>query len=285
MKTISRGDNKKYVIPNGSVEFNMYPVVNGVPMKSMAKGLRYLGSTTEVNLSIEKETKEHMSTECGFNTPDAEIVISSTVSGSLTVDNISSENLAMFFAGELEKATQTAKQNQTYVVKVYPALGYYLGKTKENPNGVFAATITKIETFANETNAKAGTSPVTTLAQGTDYEFNSEMAYLMIGDRTVTEKIDEEGTWIRVTYDTKKAMRDVVISGAKNIVGELIVRGCNAYGENRVFRLPMASLTASGDVALKGGEEFMTLSFDIKALKDEEEPSLYVNGQPTLNLP
>lgn len=277
---ITRGKTQTYIVPNGRVDFNLFPVVDGVERKDLAKGLRYLGATKELTLTQENETLEHKSSECGFNKTDMEIVISSKLSGNLTVENITSENLALFFAGDVNNVVQAAKTGEKDVLKVYPALGYKLGKTKDNPNGVFAATITKIEVFADETRARAGTSPTATLVENTDYEYNKNTGYVAFGDRESTGEIAVEGSWVVVTYDLANAKRDVVISKGTSIIGELILRGCNALGENREWRLPKVRLSANGDINLKGGEEFTTIGFNITAL-ESDEPMLYVNGLPT----
>lgn len=277
---ITRGKTQTYVVPNGRVDFNIFPTVDGVERKDLAKGLRYLGATKELTLTQENETLEHKSSECGFNKTDMEIVISSKLSGNLTIENLTSENLAMFFAGDVNDVVQAAKTGEKNVLKVYPALGYKLGKTKDNPNGVFETTITKIEVFADETSARAYTSPTATLVENTDFEYNKHTGYLAFGDRESTDKIALDGSWVVVTYDLANAKRDVVISKGMSIIGELILRGCNAYGENKEWRLPKVRLSANGDLNLKGGEEFSTLGFTITAL-ESDEPMLYINGLPT----
>ena len=281
---ITRGATKNYVLANGRIEFQQFPVENGVEQKSKAKGFRYLGSSTELNLTQENETLEHKSTECGFNVTDEEIITSSSLTGAFTLDNISTENLALFFAGETTNQVQTKETGKSEVIKLYPTLGYRLGVDANNPNGVFDATITKIETFATEAAAKSGTGSVATLVADVDYEFAPEMAYLMIGDRETTKKVTVDGTWAVVTYDLKDSKRDVVITQNQSIVGSLLFRGCNAKGENRQYFLPKVRLSANGDFALKGGEEWSTLGFNITALQEDGSAMLYINGQPTTQI-
>lgn len=278
---ITRGATKNYVLANGRIEFNLFPVENGVEQKAKAKGFRYLGASTELNLTQENETLEHKSTECGFNVIDEEIITSSSLTGSFTLDNISTENLALFFAGEVSNQVQVQSEDRKEVIKLYPSLGYRLGVDVYNPNGVFDATVTKIELFADETSALSGTSPTGTLVVDIDYEFVPEMAYLMIGDRDTTQKVSVDGTWAVVSYDLKDSKRDVVISKNQSIVGSLLFRGCNAKGENRQYFLPKVRLSANGDFALKGGEEWSTLGFNLTALQEEGSAMLYINGQPT----
>ena len=259
---ITRGATKALVLANGRIEFNQFPIVNGVERQADAKGFRYLGSSKELNLTQENETLEHKSSECGFNTTDEEIIISSKLTGSFTLDNINTENLAMFFAGEVSNQTQTEATGKTEIRKVYPSLGYRLGTSKEN--------------------AKAGTPATATLVEGVDYEYTPETGFLMIGDTNSTSQIKAEGTWVVVTYDLKKAAREVIISKGQSIVGEFLFRGCNAKGENRQYWMPKVRLSPNGDFALKGGEEWSQMAFNITALEPEGAGSmLYINGQPT----
>lgn len=278
---ITRGATKNYVLANGRIEFNLFPVENGVEQKAKAKGFRYFGASTELNLTQENETLEHKSTECGFNVTDEEIITSSSLTGSFTLDNISTENLALFFAGEVSNQVQFQSEDRKEVIKLYPSFGYRLGVDVYNPNGVFDATVTKIELFADEESAKSGNSPTDTLVVDIDYEFEPEMAYLMIGDRDTTKKVSVDGTWAVVSYDLKDSKRDVVISKNQSIVGSLLFRGCNAKGENRQYFLPKVRLSANGDFALKGGEEWSTLGFNLTALQEDGSAMLYINGQPT----
>ena len=274
---ISRGNITNYVLANGRIEFNQFPIENGVEDKTKAKGFRYLGASTEFNLTQENETLEHKSSECGFNTTDEEIIISNSMTGNLTLDNINTENLALFFAGEISKVAQNQQAAQTEVLQVFPRLGYRLGVTAANPNGVFSATVTKVETFASKQAAQTGNLPTATLVADTDYEVAHEAGYLMMGE---TDKIPEEGIWVKVTYSLAQATREVIISKGQSIVGALMFRGCNAKGENRTYYMPRVRLSPSGDFALKGGEEWSTMGFDVTVLKDNELPMLYINGQP-----
>ena len=279
---ITRGKTETYVLPNGRIEFNVFPLTNGTADKSKAKGFRYLGSCKELTLTQESEMLEHKSSECGLNKTDLEVPISSKLTGSFTSDNINGENLALFFAGDVSSVVQNQATGRTEVIQIFPSLGYRLGVTAQNPNGVFSAEITKIDLFANAANANSGTSSTGTLVADKDYEFNSEMAYLMIGDTASTTLVPETGVWAKVTYNLKNAKREVVISKGQNTIGEMLFRGCNAYGENRQYWLPKVRLSAEGDLSLKGGEEFMSLGFSITALEDTAAGSmLYVNGQPT----
>ena len=127
-----------------------------------------------------------------------------------------------------------------------------MGTSKENPNGIFAATITKIEVFADETKAKAGTPVESTLVEGVDFEYTPETGFLMIGDTASTNKIKAEGSWIVVTYDLKKATREVIISKGQSIVGELLFRGCNAKGENRQYWMPKSALICEWRFCVEG---------------------------------
>ena len=85
---------------------------------------------------------------------------------------------------------------------------------------------------------------------------------------------------MKVTYSLAQATREVIISKGQSIVGALMFRGCNAKGENRTYYMPRVRLSPSGDFALKGGEEWSTMGFDVTVLKDNELPMLYINGQP-----
>src|SRR5688572_7943960 len=62
-------------------------------------GRRYFGNTPAVSITNEVETLDHFSSDRGTREKDASVVLQTNRSGQLTVDDISAENLALYFFG------------------------------------------------------------------------------------------------------------------------------------------------------------------------------------------
>ena len=273
MAVINRGKSNDYVLGAGKVEFNLFPQNDA----TKAKGFRYLGSTSEFNLTKESETLEHKNSESGLTFTDAEVVTSSTLSGTLTVDNIVAENLALFFAGDIENVVQAAKTGEKHIAKIYRGLGYVLGTTDINPNGVFKATVTKVEVFGSESDARSGTGgSVVPPAQ-----YNADVDTAFIAFDKDAAAVAADGQWAVITYDLAAATREVVVSKSQAINGALRFVSDNATGTNRVYYMPKVTLTPNGDFSLKSSDNWQTIGFNLKAVKkDDVAALLYLNSQP-----
>lgn len=273
MAIINRGKSNDYVLGAGKVEFNLFPQNDA----TKAKGFRYLGSTSEFNLTKESETLEHKNSESGLTFTDAEVVTSSTLSGTLTVDNIVAENLALFFAGDIENVVQAAKTGEKHIAKIYRGLGYVLGTTDTNPNGVFKATVTKVEVFGSESDARRGTGgSVVPPAQ-----YNADVDTAFIAFDKDAAAVAADGQWAVITYDLAAATREVVVSKSQAINGALRFVSDNATGTNRVYYMPKVTLTPNGDFSLKSSDNWQTIGFNLKAVKkDDVAALLYLNSQP-----
>ena len=66
-----------YVLGAGKVYFNQFKDED--PLNAM--GLRYLGSTSEFNLTSETETLQHQNSEGGMRHVDMEVPLSTTITG------------------------------------------------------------------------------------------------------------------------------------------------------------------------------------------------------------
>ena len=70
---------------------------------------RYVGNTTEFNLTAETEDLEHTDSDRGINEVDDQVQLSVTRSGTLTMDDIQRQNLALFFFGTADQLAARAE--------------------------------------------------------------------------------------------------------------------------------------------------------------------------------
>lgn len=72
------------------------------------EGFRPLGNCTEFNINVTSEQFTHTSSESGLEEIDLQFARAIARTGSITVDNMSNENLELFLAAEASTITQTA---------------------------------------------------------------------------------------------------------------------------------------------------------------------------------
>lgn len=91
---------------SGTLDTGEYTLGRGIVylaalVSNLPTAYRDIGNTTEFNITIETETLEHQSSRSGLAVIDKEIVTSQKMSLSLTFDSINSQNLALFFSGDV----------------------------------------------------------------------------------------------------------------------------------------------------------------------------------------
>ncbi len=89
-----QGNN--YVVGRGRLFFGAFAAGT-----RLATGQRYFGNTPELSLSQSEDTLDHYSSEGGVKIKDASVTLQNDSSGSFSCDNISVENLATWFRGEV----------------------------------------------------------------------------------------------------------------------------------------------------------------------------------------
>ena len=95
--------NNNYTLGRGKVNLARFKDGTQEP-----DGFRYIGNTPEFNLSIELEELDHFSSDEGIREKDDSVPLEVNRTGSMITDNVSPENVALFFFGSYDKVTQAA---------------------------------------------------------------------------------------------------------------------------------------------------------------------------------
>lgn len=126
-------DTNNYVLGRGEVFFDAY-----APGTQNVTGERYLGNTPALTMTTATQALDHYSSDHGIRVKDDSITLQLDRSGSVTMDNISIDNLAMMFG--LGEALAQSQASVTGAVDVVPAvklgLVYQIGRTDDTPDGV-----------------------------------------------------------------------------------------------------------------------------------------------------
>lgn len=255
--------NKNYTLGKGKVYFDAF--AQGTQNNL---GERYFGDTMEFNLTSESESLEHFDNDGGIRVKDASVLLELSRSGTLITENISPENLALFFLGSAGTLTQTAQtaQSTTYAT-VKKGYFYQIGKSTARPEGVRKVTNVSV------TPSAGGTA----YTLGTDYRLDTDLARIEI----IETGAITEANGIKVTYDVAAASMTRIVSAADaEIKGSLRFIATNPEGEKFDYYFPNVSLKPNGDFALKSGEEFQQLGFQFEVLKkDDLTEAMYINGR------
>lgn len=232
-------------------------------------GERYCGNSPALSINMEAATLDHFSSDGGINELDGSVTTQINRSGTLQFDDISADNLVLFFLGNKVAVQQTAVAvaGET-ITNVLPGLFYQLGATAANPQGVRGVTAVTVKT---------GT---TTHEAGTDYEVDPDTGRIFIEAGGAIAA----GATITVGYTPIASVRDRVISGSTPIRGRLRYVEDNPAGLNRTFLLPLVEITPNGDFDLKG-DGWRNMPFNLKVLKRSGMEAVYIDGIPQVAAP
>lgn len=250
-----------YTLGRGKVYFSRF--IDGT---EDPEGFRYLGNTPEFSLTIESNDLDHFSSDEGIRELDDSVPLEVTRTGSLTTDNISAENVALFFFGSTEALTQTVVASGTETLaNVKAGHGYLLGVTDLNPSGYMGINTTGFL-------VKKG---LTTLVSGTDYTMDFDSGFVTFIEGGAVADDDD----IDVTYAVKASTRERVISGSSPVTGALLFITKNPKGTDSRWLMNKIKMAPNGDYALKG-DDWQQIPLSLSILKKEGDEAIYRDGLP-----
>lgn len=252
----------EYTIPRGRVFFNP---INEATDEYL--GEIYLGNCPSFTISIETEKAEHYSSETGLRQKDASVLLEVKRNGSITCDNMSNANVALFLSGTTGTVTQAAATVSGEVITVIPGRYYQLGLSAATPVG--ARQVSNV-VVTNEDGS-------TTYAAGDDYVLDAERGRLQILASGAIAAGD-----IKADYSQAAVTWSGLRSGATGeLLGALRVVSDNATGPNRDYYMPRVSLVPSGELpVIADGTDFAQMQFDADVLKPANGEAIYVDGMP-----
>lgn len=242
------GPGKEYIVGKGQLFFDKFAagLLTG-------EGERYLGNTPELSTSADSETLDHFDSDEGLNVKDESVTIETSLTGQFTTDNISAENIAEWFGGDLSQLTIASASGQTQNITAKLGRWFQIGANSTTPNGARNITITSVT---------KGATPVTA-AGNMEYDLVNGRIYI---EPDATD-IDEDDV-LTVTYGIAAGSRTLIIGKGQEVRGALRFLSRNPVGGQRHYFWPYVKLTSNGDYALKG-DEWQQMSFSIEFLKKD----------------
>lgn len=121
---ISSPSTSLYAIGRGILKIGAW---SGETPPTWPSGYTDVGNCNEFNLTVTEETLEHFSYRSGLRSKDKIVILESGYEGSFILDEISQNNLLMFFKGTL--SGNTIRVNQALTKE------YAMTFTPDNPEG------------------------------------------------------------------------------------------------------------------------------------------------------
>lgn len=238
-----------YVVGKGKLYFNRFAdgTRNGT-------GERYLGNSPAFGFSQTEETLDHFNSDEGLKVKDESVTLSQDTSATMTLDNISDDNVAMWWLGD--KAALTVALSATPITETFLGTkkGTYLqlGVSPTVPEGT--GGITSI------TSVSAGGS---TVSGTNNWEVDLVTGRVHILEDAVA--IDDDDT-IVVIYLQGAYTSNRVVAKGKSIYGNMRFIATNPVGKKRNAFMPYVKLAPDGDYSLKG-DDWQSFDFAIDVLK------------------
>lgn len=253
--------NKQYVLGRGELYFDAM-----LPNTKTKTGERFIGNAPAFTVTIESESLDHFDSTKGVREKDDSVLLQINRTGSITTDNIATENLALFILGS--SATRTVAGASVVAEPINDVVKdrfYQLGTSSTNAAGV------------RNVSAVAVKKGATTLVAGTDYTLDATLGRIYIMPTSVTVIAGDDLT---VDYTVGAYTIEEIKSGATaTIDGALRFIAKNPKGPVRDVYIPYCRLSPSGELAMIG-EEWQSMSFDLEIQKlNDTTEAIFFNGR------
>lgn len=235
-------------------------------------GERYLGNSVGGTLAV---TTERITVQSGDgpvarNLVDAVRSITRTLT--LTLNDISHDNLALFVGAQaVADVADAAVAVTDEALTVKPGRFYQLGVTAEKPSGLGAVSATPGHTVV--TSAEGNT----TFAAGADYRVDASRGriYIVPGGRIA------DGTEIQVDYTPVEATRRQVKTGdLRDVRAAVRYLETPTAGKGRNYYAALCSVAASGEVSLKSRDTEQQIGLTVSILEPQGgAAALVIDGE------
>ena len=237
-------------------------------------GERYLGDGVGASLSVTTERVQVFSGTGPVARKLVDAVRSINRSMSITLHDMSHDNLALFVgATEVEDITDAVNQVTNEALAVRKGRWYQLGVKTDKPTGIGAIDATAAKTVVTDTDE----SSPTTYDAGDDYTVDAERGRLYIvpgGDIA-------DGAAILVDYTPVAAIRKLVKTGdLKDIRAALRYIETPVAGKGRDYYAPLCSIGASGEIGLMNRDSEQQIQLTAEILEPgARKAALLIDGE------
>lgn len=244
--------NTNYTLGRGALYFQ----------KTGDRDWYWFGNTPEFTATSDSEELEHFSSESGIREKDDSVILEVSRTATIVCDDISVQNLALFFLGSSSTVTTAPAVGLSEDLTVDPGAFIQIGETAANIAG--ARGLANVVVESNP----AGT----TYLLGADYTVNLATGLLEI----LTGGAIAAASDITITYDIVGGTSDLVVSGGAASEGALRFISDNPKGDQRDAFMRSVRISPNGDLSFKGDEwQQIPLSVEILKVEPYEAIELY----------
>ena len=228
-------------------------------------GERYLGDTPGFELAITSEKLDVYSSDTAVAEKLVSVVRNVERTATITCQDMSLENLALFLLGEVTSLTQTADKVTDEEATVKKGEWYQLG------GGIGVRDVSAVSIQG----AKVRANTYVNLVAGKDYTLDAKGGrVLMLVDAI------KFGDPIKFTYTPKAAtFGQVQTSDTKPVEGALRFRSDNTEGGNKDFYAPRAIIQPEGQIELKSRDNPVQITFNVEFLADASNKAIYFTNR------
>lgn len=253
--------SRNLALGKGEVYFAQFKPGTQIP-----GGERFLGNCPEFTMNREAEKLEHFSSTRGMRLKDDEDTIGVTNTSTISCDDVSPANMALWMLGEALTLTTAPATAQTDTFEdVEPGLSYQLGVTDTSPTGARKVTNVVVNKAA------------TPLVLGTDYDVDPVLGRITLLEGGAVVKGDD----LDVDFDIEASTRQQIISSSASAEGALRFISYNPKGQKIDYFMPWVKISPNGDIALIT-EEYMTIPLNVEALIKGDLEAIYADGRPVV---
>ena len=256
-----------------------------------------VGNAPEINLTIETENLPHVSSRSGVREEDDSVALSITRTGTLTLDDIKRDNLALFFFGsdaEYTQAVRAAADEDLFTAgtadETLPVGSIYnLGYSAQTPAGIRnityagftlmndATTLKRLKDLSDPLDTEALGVNVVSDEANADYRVNfKEGLVTLLKDITVGAGNDLVANYAAVASKYRQ-----ITSGTQPVQGSLLFVEDNPKGDDNQWLAPKVTVRPNGDMSLIG-DEWRSIPLALTIEKPGSGEALYINGEPTV---
>lgn len=265
INTTGKPDTRDYFLGRGII------YLAELDANSLPKEYRDLGNSPAFSITVESEELLHQLSRTGLRVTDKRITLSQDISMSFQLDEISHDNLALFFTGTTQSVTNPAvagvgTMGSPIAITATAVLGrWYDLKTSYDglgtPTAFSADSVPKIR--------RTSGTPMD-LVLGTDYEIDRQMGRVFLKHNAVNVAAGDDIGWYSAadasapaTLQLMKALKGTVKDYALKFIAE---NPANA-AEKIEYEFHSVQLSADGDLSLIG-DEFSVAGFSGSAQKN-----------------
>jgi hypothetical protein len=239
-------------VGKGRLFFNLFVSDDN---RTPVTGLKYFGNTPTMESTRTVTTLDHFDSDAGQKVKDDAIDIQAELGGKFTCDNITGNNMALFFGGTFVPITQVVGTTPlTEVIEVVGDTYYQIGVTPDMPQGLRGTGVITI--------TSGGGTPTDVPNDGTMYNFDERTGLLYVMPAFGIDPV----AW-NLSYElAADTTQSTVTEAGVAIYGAMLFQANNPKGLQRDFFFPFVKISPDAAMPLKG-DTWMTFSFAWEALK------------------